>query len=86
MDHMEMLGDTLAKIAAEKAGIIKPGVPVVTALQDAEAEVVIGQRARQLRAPLHAGGQQWSVAVEHGRLVYQDERGLLDLPAPPLHL
>jgi len=84
MDHMEMLGDTLAKIAAEKAGIIKRGVPVITAHQQADAALAIEQRARQLRAPLHAGGEQWSVGIEHGRLVYQDERGLLDLPAPRL--
>ena len=51
MDHMEMLGDTLGKIAAEKAGIIKRDVPLISALQQAEAEAVIEQRARQLRAP-----------------------------------
>ena len=81
---MEMLGDTLGKIAAEKAGIIKPGVPVITAHQHAEAEAVIEQQARRLRAPLRAGGQYWSAGVERGRLVYQDEQGLLDLPAPKL--
>jgi dihydrofolate synthase/folylpolyglutamate synthase len=84
LDHMEMLGDTLGKIAAEKAGIIKQDVPVVTALQDDDAELVIEQHARRLRAPLHAGGQHWTAGVERGRLVYQDERGLLDLPAPRL--
>lgn len=51
-DHMEMLGDTLAKIAAEKAGIIKPGVPVVTMRQDAEALEVIERTARERCAPL----------------------------------
>ena len=84
MDHMEMLGDTLAKIAAEKAGIIKTGVAVVCAEQEAEAELVIEQQARRLRAPLFAAGQQWSAGVERGRLVFQDDRGLLDLPAPRL--
>jgi dihydrofolate synthase/folylpolyglutamate synthase len=83
-DHMEMLGDTLAKIAGEKAGIIKQGRPVVTAMQHPDAEQVIERQAARLRAPLHAGGQQWSVGLERGRLVYQDERGLLDLPAPRL--
>lgn len=52
MDHMEYLGDSLAKIAAEKAGIIKPGVPVVTVTQDAEALEVIAQVARERNAPL----------------------------------
>ena len=84
MDHMEMLGDTLAKIAAEKAGIIKRGVPLISAMQQAEAEAVIEQRAKELRAPPHIGGQHWQVSVERGRLVFQDERGLLDLPPPRL--
>jgi dihydrofolate synthase / folylpolyglutamate synthase len=84
MDHMEMLGDTLAKIAAEKAGIIKRGVPLISAMQEAEAEAVIEQRAKELRAPQHIGGQHWQVSVERGRLVFQDERGLLDLPPPRL--
>jgi dihydrofolate synthase / folylpolyglutamate synthase len=84
MDHMEMLGDTLGKIAAEKAGIIKRGVPLVSAMQQAEAEVVIEQRAKEMRAPAHIGGQQWHVSIERGRLVFQDERGLLDLPPPRL--
>jgi dihydrofolate synthase / folylpolyglutamate synthase len=84
MDHMEMLGDTLARIAAEKAGIIKRGVPLISAMQQAEAEAVIEQRAKEFRAPPHIGGQHWQVSVERGRLVYQDERGLLDLPPPRL--
>jgi dihydrofolate synthase / folylpolyglutamate synthase len=84
MDHMEMLGDTLGKIAAEKAGIIKRGVPLVSAMQQAEAEAVIEQRAKEMRAPVHIGGQQWHVSIERGRLVFQDERGLLDLPPPRL--
>jgi dihydrofolate synthase/folylpolyglutamate synthase len=84
MDHMDMLGDTLGKIAAEKAGIIKRDVPLISALQQAEAEAVIEARAKQLRAPMHVGGQHWQVSVERGRLVFQDERGLLDLPAPRL--
>lgn len=84
MDHMEMLGDTLAKIATEKAGIIKPNVPLVVAAQEPDAENVIEREAARKRAPLHAAGQQWHVAAEGGRLVYQDELGLLDLPAPRL--
>ncbi len=47
MDHMDQLGDSLAKIAAEKAGIIKPGVPVVTVPQPAEAQAVIEKVAKQ---------------------------------------
>jgi dihydrofolate synthase/folylpolyglutamate synthase len=84
MDHIEFLGDTLTSIAAEKAAIIKRGVPVISAEQSDEAMAVIEQQARRMRAPLHAAGQQWHVGVERGRLVYQDERGLMDLAAPKL--
>ena len=84
MDHIEFLGDTLAKIAAEKAGIVKAGAPVICAEQPPEAESVIEQAAKRARAPLHAANQHWHVAVERGRLVYSDERGLLDLSAPRL--
>lgn len=84
MDHMEFLGDTLAAIAGEKAAIIKRNVPVITAEQPGEAMAVIEAQARRMRAPLFAAGQQWHVSVERGRLVYQDERGLMDLAAPRL--
>jgi dihydrofolate synthase/folylpolyglutamate synthase len=83
-DHMDYLGDTLTKIAGEKAGIIKRGVPIVVAPQDDETLAVIERQADRLRAPLHAAGQQWSVMPERGRLVFQDEDGLLDLPSPRL--
>ena len=84
MDHVEFLGDTLIKIATEKAGIIKKNVPVICAEQPAEATAVIEQTAKRLRAPLHAATQDWHVNIERGRLVYQDEQGLLDLAAPRL--
>ncbi|MFO1484501.1 MAG: folylpolyglutamate synthase/dihydrofolate synthase family protein [Verrucomicrobiaceae bacterium] len=58
-DHMDMLGDTLAKIAAEKAGIIKPGVPVITMRQDAEALDVIARTAEAHRAPLTIVETPW---------------------------
>jgi dihydrofolate synthase/folylpolyglutamate synthase len=84
MDHTEFLGDTLTAIAGEKAAIIKRGVPVISAEQQGEAMAVIEAQARRQRAPLYAAGQQWHVSVERGRLVYQDERGLMDLAAPKL--
>jgi dihydrofolate synthase / folylpolyglutamate synthase len=84
MDHSEFLGDTLAAIAGEKAGIIKRDVPVICAEQPREAMAAIEARARRLRAPLHSAGQDWHVNVERGRLVYQDDRGLMDLAAPKL--
>jgi dihydrofolate synthase / folylpolyglutamate synthase len=84
MDHTEFLGDNLTAIAGEKAAIIKRNVPVVCAEQAPEAMAVIEAQANRMRAPIHANGQQWHVSVERGRLVYQDERGLMDLAAPKL--
>jgi len=84
MDHSEFLGDTLTAIAGEKAGIIKRSVPVICAEQPPEAMAAIEAQARRLRAPLHSAGQEWHVNVERGRLVYQDDRGLMDLAAPKL--
>lgn len=84
MDHQQYLGDTLGKIAGEKAGIIKRGVPVVVARQHPEALEVIEEKAGRTGAPVLAFGQHWHCGVERGRLVYQDERGLLDLPMPNL--
>ena len=84
MDHTEFLGDTLMAIAREKAGIIKPNVPVICAEQAPEAMAVIEQVARRQRAPMVTAGQEWHVNVERGRLVYQDDRGLMDLAAPRL--
>ncbi|MGD9844258.1 MAG: folylpolyglutamate synthase/dihydrofolate synthase family protein [Variibacter sp.] len=83
-DHAEFLGNTVPQIAAEKAGILKRGVPAVIALQPNEAGETIERIARKVGAPLRLAGEDWIVAQEHGRLVYQDEDGLLDLPAPKL--
>ena len=84
MDHEQYLGDTLALIAGEKAGILKRGVPCVVGPQPDAALEVIEARAAALGVPLLAYGQQWHVWTEHGRLVFQDETGLLDLPLPAL--
>ncbi|MEM1287529.1 MAG: folylpolyglutamate synthase/dihydrofolate synthase family protein [Pseudomonadota bacterium] len=85
MDHMGFLGDTIEKIAAEKAGILKPGVPCVVANQRPEALEVIRAVAHRVGAPLIEQGQDYMVYEEHGRLVYQDGFGLLDLPLPRMH-
>jgi dihydrofolate synthase / folylpolyglutamate synthase len=84
MDHTEFLGNTLTAIAGEKAAIIKRDRPVICAEQSPEAMAVVEAQARRMRAPLHAAGQQWHVSVERGRLVYQDDHGLMDLAAPRL--
>jgi dihydrofolate synthase/folylpolyglutamate synthase len=84
LDHQAYLGDTVAAIAGEKAGIIKRGVPLVVGPQTAEGLAVIEARAARLGAPVLAFGQHWQVAEDRGRLVFQDENGLLDLPLPNL--
>jgi dihydrofolate synthase/folylpolyglutamate synthase len=84
LDHQEFLGSSLADIAAEKAGIIKPGIPVVVGPQDDGPRDVITRRADALGAQLSMFGQDFFAHQEHGRMVYQDEHGLLDLPLPRL--
>ncbi|CUH65265.1 Folylpolyglutamate synthase [Thalassovita gelatinovora] len=84
IDHEQFLGDTLAKIAGEKAGIIKRGVPCVVGPQTDEAMDVIEATAARLGAPLIASGQHWHAFEDRDRLVFQDESGLLDLPLPNL--
>ena len=85
LDHVEYLGDSVVKIAAEKASILKAGVPAVIAPQIDEVRGVIERQAARLGAPLVVAGEHWSAAQEHGRLVYQDEHGLIDLPLPRLY-
>jgi dihydrofolate synthase/folylpolyglutamate synthase len=85
IDHREFLGDTLELIAAEKAGILKREVPAVIADQAREALAVIERQAARMRSPLSIAGENWTATEEHGRLVYQDGDGLLDLPAPRLY-
>ncbi|MEM6712062.1 MAG: folylpolyglutamate synthase/dihydrofolate synthase family protein [Pseudomonadota bacterium] len=84
MDHMGFLGDTIEKIAAEKAGILKRGVTAVIGGQDPKALEVIEAAAKRVGAPLVVHGQDYMAYEEHGRLVYQDDFGLLDLPLPKL--
>ncbi|MBL8563615.1 MAG: bifunctional folylpolyglutamate synthase/dihydrofolate synthase [Gemmobacter sp.] len=84
IDHQQYLGETLPEIAGEKAGILKRGVPCVVGPQAEEGLAVIEARAARLGAPLLAYGQHWHIGTEQGRMIYQDERGLLDLPLPNL--
>jgi dihydrofolate synthase/folylpolyglutamate synthase len=85
LDHRDFLGDTIEAIAAEKAGILKAGVPAVIASEPREALTVIEREAARVKAPLSIAGEDWTATEEHGRLVYQDDDGLLDLPAPKLY-
>ena len=84
LDHQAFLGDTVAAIAGEKAGIIKRGVPVIVGPQTDEGLAVIEAKAARMGAPILAFGQHWHAFEDRGRLVYQDETGLLDLPLPNL--
>jgi dihydrofolate synthase / folylpolyglutamate synthase len=84
LDHQDFLGHDIRGIAAEKAGIIKPGVPVVIGPQDDPALGVILARVEELHAPAIVFGQDFTAHQEHDRMVYQDEGGLLDLPLPKL--
>ncbi|GLS17235.1 bifunctional folylpolyglutamate synthase/dihydrofolate synthase [Labrys miyagiensis] len=83
-DHADFLGTDIAGIAREKAGILKPGSPGVIYPQIDEVRAVIEAVAAKVGAPLIIGGQDFDVHEENGRLVYQDESGLLDLPLPRL--
>jgi dihydrofolate synthase/folylpolyglutamate synthase len=85
LDHHEFLGDSIEQIAAEKAGILKANVPAVISSQAREALAVIERQAARVRTPLAIAGENWTATEERGRLVYQDEDGLLDLPAPKLY-
>ncbi|AOG10983.1 MAG: bifunctional folylpolyglutamate synthase/dihydrofolate synthase [Alphaproteobacteria bacterium] len=85
LDHQAYLGDRVELIAAEKAGIMKRGVPVVIGHQEFDgAKDVLISTAERLGCPLTVFAQDFLAYEEFGRLVYQDEFGLMDLPLPRL--
>ena len=84
LDHQQFLGETITEIAGQKAGIIKRGIPVIIGPQHEEGMEVIEAEAARLDAPTISFGQHWHVREEHGRMVFEDESGLLDLPVPNL--
>jgi dihydrofolate synthase/folylpolyglutamate synthase len=84
IDHVSFLGSTVAAIAGEKAGILKPGVPCVLARQDPDALRVIAARAEQLGAPLHMFGRDFDVFEQDRKLIFQTPTRLLELPLPRL--
>ena len=84
LDHVDFLGDTLEKIAGEKAAIMRRGTPAVVGRQSEGPQSVLIQHAEEVGAVLHVAGQDWMAGEERGRLVYQDGQGLLDLPSPRL--
>jgi dihydrofolate synthase/folylpolyglutamate synthase len=84
LDHREMLGDTLELIALEKAGIMKPGVPVVTGAQPASVLATFAAHAGEVGAPLLARDREWTVTRTPDGFRYADAVGTLDLPPPSL--
>jgi dihydrofolate synthase/folylpolyglutamate synthase len=84
MDHEAYLGPTLGAIAGEKAGILKPAVRAVIGPQSPAAMAVIEARAEAVGAPLFVANRDWQARRERDRLIYEDDRGLLDLPLPAL--
>jgi len=83
-DHQDFLGAEISRIAWEKAGIIKSARPVVVAHQTLEAALVIEAEANRLNAPLMAAGRDFDAFGQAGRLIFQNDRGLIDLPPPNL--
>jgi dihydrofolate synthase/folylpolyglutamate synthase len=83
-DHEKHLGETITAIAHEKAGILKRGRPGVIGPQTGEALIEIEKQGERVGAELFVAGRDWVSWPESGRLVYQDEEGLIDLPAPRL--
>jgi dihydrofolate synthase/folylpolyglutamate synthase len=84
MDHRELLGDTIAAIAAEKAGILKPGIPVAIGAQPDEALQTLLAVAGQVGAPVMLRGTAWQIAPHASGFRFSDSRGTLDLPTPSL--
>ncbi|WP_299623173.1 folylpolyglutamate synthase/dihydrofolate synthase family protein [Pelagibius sp.] len=84
MDHQQFLGDTLAAIAGEKAGILKAGVPCVVGPQEPAALAVLEARAGDLGVPLFCHGRDWTFEATASGFRYADAKGVRDLPVPAL--
>ena len=84
LDHQAFLGDTVAAIAGEKAGILKPGITAVIAPQPGEAAAVIEAGAQAVSAPLYRAWHEWHCEVSGAGMRYEGERWRLDLPLPSL--
>jgi dihydrofolate synthase/folylpolyglutamate synthase len=84
MDHQEFLGNRLAQIAAEKAGIIKQNRPVVTGPQLPQAQQVLKAKAQAMDAPLYACGQEWNFKLEQNGWSYNGQACHRNLPVPGL--
>jgi dihydrofolate synthase/folylpolyglutamate synthase len=84
LDHQKWLGNSIAEIASHKAGILKRGAPAVIGRQRDEGLAAIEREAAKLNVTPFVQGRDYDGYAQDGRLVYQDEDGLLDLPPPAL--
>jgi dihydrofolate synthase / folylpolyglutamate synthase len=84
LDHQAFLGDTIAQIAGEKAGILKPSAPAVIGPQSEEAEAVIEARANELGAPLFRWDREWRCEAASNGMRFSGGHWRLDLPVPSL--
>lgn len=84
IDHQAFLGDTAEAIAGEKAGIAKPGVPLVTMAYGDSVTARIAEVAAAANAPVHARGTAWDFTVTPDRLIYRDAQGEVATPLPTL--
>ena len=84
LDHQSFLGDTIAAIAGEKAGILKAGVPCICAAQPPEALAVIKARAARVGAPLYLQGRDWTVIETSSGINFSFGDRKLSLPRPAL--
>lgn len=84
IDHRELLGDTLVEIAAEKAGIMRPGIPLVTGSQLAAVSATLSDLAAAAGTPLLARGRDWNIEPDGNGLVFTDATGSVQTPAPGL--
>jgi dihydrofolate synthase / folylpolyglutamate synthase len=84
LDHQAFLGDTIAAIAGEKAGILKAGAPAIIGPQMPEAAAVFDARAAEIGAPLYRFGREWRCMADNGGMRYEGPRWRCDLPLPSL--
>ncbi len=84
IDHQAFLGDTAEAIAGEKAGIAKPGFPLVTMSYGDSVTARIAEVAAAANAPVHARGTAWDFTVTPDRLIYRDAQGEVATPLPTL--
>lgn len=79
LDHCNFLGNTIPEIAAEKAGILKQGVPCVVGRQRVDAGKVIEKAAKKLKCPLYRYDKEWQLMWEMGKTLYESPKRTITL-------